>query len=115
MTENLPANVELLNPDNTTRERLFVTIEGQDWQRSLEELNLTFDSSEQEIMDAIVPLIQEEFNTDIRDLYKIRKATNNQNIFIIPNSTAGGYSKCPRCGYHAFNGYECFDCGYQYS
>ena len=22
-------------------------------------------------------------------------------------------SKCPRCGYHAFNGYECFDCGYK--
>jgi len=22
-------------------------------------------------------------------------------------------SKCPRCGYHAFNGYECFDCGYR--
>lgn len=21
-------------------------------------------------------------------------------------------SQCPRCGYYAFNGYECFDCGY---
>lgn len=21
-------------------------------------------------------------------------------------------SKCPVCGYWAFNGYECFDCGY---
>jgi hypothetical protein len=24
-----------------------------------------------------------------------------------------GYSKCPRCGYHAFDGVECFDCGYR--
>lgn len=24
-----------------------------------------------------------------------------------------GYSKCPVCGYWAFNGYECFDCGYK--
>ena len=23
------------------------------------------------------------------------------------------YSKCPVCGYWAFNGYECFDCGYK--
>lgn len=23
------------------------------------------------------------------------------------------YSKCPACGYYAFNGYECFDCGYR--
>jgi hypothetical protein len=23
------------------------------------------------------------------------------------------YSKCPRCGYHAFDGVECFDCGYR--
>lgn len=91
MTENLPANIELLNPDNTVREKVFVTIEGQDWQRDLNELGLTFDSSEQEIMEVIVPLIEEEFDTNIRDLYKIRKATNNQNVFIIPNSVAGSY------------------------
>jgi len=23
------------------------------------------------------------------------------------------HSKCPICGYHAFNGEECFDCGYR--
>ena len=23
------------------------------------------------------------------------------------------YSKCPVCGYWAFNGYECFDCGFR--
>lgn len=23
------------------------------------------------------------------------------------------YSKCPACGYFAFNGVECFDCGYR--
>lgn len=23
------------------------------------------------------------------------------------------YSKCPVCGYYAFNGEECFDCGYR--
>ena len=113
MTDNLPANIELLNPDDTVTHKVFVTIDGQDWQRNLSDVGLSFDSSEAEIMDVIVPLIEEEFDTNIRDLYKIRKATNNENIFIIPNSVAGGrYSKCPCCGYHAFNGYECFDCGF---
>jgi ribosomal protein L32 len=28
-----------------------------------------------------------------------------QNLFAL--------SKCPNCGYHAFNGEECFDCGYR--
>lgn len=23
-----------------------------------------------------------------------------------------GYAKCPRCGYYAFDGEECHDCGY---
>ena len=87
--ENLPANIELLNPDTTVTQKIFVTIEGQDWQRDLNALGLSFDSSEQEIMNVLVPLIEEEFGTDISDLYKIRKATNNQNIFVIPNSTAG--------------------------
>ena len=24
-----------------------------------------------------------------------------------------GLSRCPVCGYYAFNGVECFDCGYR--
>lgn len=24
-------------------------------------------------------------------------------------------SKCPSCGYYAFNGQECYDCGYTYT
>lgn len=87
--ENLPANIEILDPENTTRNKLFVTIAGQDWQKDLEELSLTINSSEEEIMSIIIPIIQEEFNEDISDTYKIRKAINNENIFIIPNSTAG--------------------------
>ena len=113
MTENLPANIELMNPDDTVKNRVFVTIEGEDWQHDLSSLGLTFDSSEEEIMDMIVPLIEEEFDVTIRDLYKVRKATNNQNIFVIPNSTAGKYSKCFTRGYHAFTGQKCLDCGYK--
>jgi len=26
---------------------------------------------------------------------------------------ARGLYRCPACGYYAFNGIECFDCGYR--
>jgi hypothetical protein len=26
---------------------------------------------------------------------------------------ANTLDRCPSCGYHAFNGVECFDCGYK--
>jgi hypothetical protein len=40
-------------------------------------------------MERLTPIIQEEFNQDISDTFKIRKAVNSQNIYIIPNSVAG--------------------------
>jgi len=75
--------------ESDIQNKIFVTINGQDWQKDIEELGLTFDATEEEIMNKIVPVIQEQFNEDISDLYKVRKATNTHNIFIIPNSTAG--------------------------
>ena len=89
MTDNVPATIELINPSDEATNKVFVTIHGRDWQRSLEDVGLSFDSSDSEIMERIAPIVQEEFNEDITDLYKIRKATNSQNIFIIPNSVAG--------------------------
>lgn len=87
--ETLPANITPLNPNESVENKIFVTIDGEDWQKDLGEVGLSFDSSEQEIMARIAPMIREEYNEDITDLYKIRKATNSQNIYIIPNSTAG--------------------------
>jgi len=74
--------------DNVTN-KIFVTVNGQDWQKDLNELGLSFDSSEEAIMDIVVPTIQEEFNQDISDSYKVRKAVNSQNIYVIPSSVAG--------------------------
>lgn len=75
--------------DTSFRNKVVVTIEGQDWQRDLEAVGLTFDSNEREIMTALAPLIREEFGVDITDYYKVRKATNTGNIYVIPSSTAG--------------------------
>jgi hypothetical protein len=69
--------------------KLIVSIEGRDWIQNLSMFGLTIESSEQEIMSAITPAIREEFNTDISNYYKVRKALNSQNVHIIPNSVAG--------------------------
>ena len=87
MTQEL--QIVTINPNEEVTGTIFVTIDGDDFQVKLASLGLDFDSSESEIMDKVVPIVQEEFNTDINDLYKVRKAVNNQNVYIIPNSTAG--------------------------
>ena len=85
-------NVTPLTPlqvDDTVRNKIFITVEGEEIQLNYEELDLTFDSSERDIMNKIVPIVREEKGIDISDSYKVRKATTNENIFVIPASTAG--------------------------
>ncbi len=85
---------EMVDPSaETSSNTLFMVLEGQDYQVKLDRLGLSFDSSENEILTQIRPMIQEIYNVDIQRngnwLYKVRKATNSQNIHVIPNSTAG--------------------------
>lgn len=82
------ANIE--NPTN----KLVICIEGQDQYWNYEDYNLSFDSSEADILGTLQPAIEEHFGVSIRDdysgwLYKTRKATDSRNIYLIPNSTAG--------------------------
>ena len=87
--EVVPVVITPLQVDDNVHNKIFVTIDGRDWQKDLSELGLTFSSSEREIMECLTPIIQEEFNQDISGTFKIRKAVNSQNIYIIPNSVAG--------------------------
>ena len=85
---------EMVDPSaETSSNTLFMVLEGQDYQVKLDRLGLSFDSSENEILTRIRPMVQEIYNVDIQRngnwLYKVRKATNSQNIHVIPNSTAG--------------------------
>jgi hypothetical protein len=80
---------------NETRNKIIACVGGSDWIKEYSEYDLTFDSSEAQILEKVAPAIQEEFNVNIREgsdgdyLYKVRKAVDSQNIYIIPNSTAG--------------------------
>lgn len=75
--------------ENAIENKVIVTIEGNDWIRDYSDFNLTFESTEEEIITAIAAAINEEFGVDITNYYKVRKSVNSQNIHIIPNSVAG--------------------------
>lgn len=82
-------NVTPLDVDDTVKRKLIVVIEGDEVQIDYETLDLTIDSSESDIMLKVVSIVQEEKGIDITDTYKVRKAIENENIYIYPNSTAG--------------------------
>lgn len=73
--------------------KIIVSIAGEDEFLDYDRFGLNFDSSEQEVLEAIRPLIREKYSQDIQSdigwLYKTRKAITNRNIHVIPNSTAG--------------------------
>ena len=73
--------------------KLVIAIAGEDMIVDYSDYGLSFESSEQELLEAVRPAIQERFNMDIRDssgwLYKTRKANESKNVYLIPNSVAG--------------------------
>jgi len=76
------------------KNKIIVCIGSSDWIIDYAEYNLSFDNSEEEILTRLSPAITERFSVNIKDdesgwLYKTRKAIESQNIYIIPNSTAG--------------------------
>jgi hypothetical protein len=97
MTErnnSVPAVIEVTPIEETFSNKVVVPIHGQDYQRNLIELDLSFDSTESEVLERLRPILVEEFGVDIRDertgwLYKMHKAVDRQNIYLIPNSVAG--------------------------
>jgi len=89
-------NVVVLNQQNNTevRDRIIVSVAGEDEFIDYSTFGLTFDSPESVVLESIRPFIREKYNVDLRGgngdwLYKTRKATTNRNIHVIPNSTAG--------------------------
>lgn len=70
-------------------EKVIVTVEGNDFIKDLSDYGLSFESNDRDVIDALAPVIREEFGVDISDYYKVRKAVNNRNVYIIPSSVAG--------------------------
>ena len=80
--------------------KIIIAVAGEDMIVDYADYGLTFNSTEKEFLEALRPAISERFNTDIYDasgisgwLYKVRKANDSRNIYLIPNSTAGSENK----------------------
>jgi hypothetical protein len=91
MTDAVNNVIPFNTPEITNR--IVVALNGDDEYIRYEDYGLTFDSSEQEILTAIEPRITERFSVSLRNgnswLYKTTKTIASQNIYVIPNSTAG--------------------------
>ena len=91
----VPEVVQVGTQSNPTN-KIIVAISGDDLFLNYSDYGLSFDSSESDILARINPIIQEQFGQSLesggRWTYKTRKATASQNVYIIPNSTAGSES-----------------------
>lgn len=73
---------------------IIVTMENQEKAYDLENLGLNFDSTSDEILAALQPVILEEFGVNIKDedryIYTVKKITSpEQKLYAFPKSPAG--------------------------
>ena len=79
--------------DSNLRNSVIVTVNQQDQQFTLEQLGLTMESTNQEVLNAVQGIITEmgqSLQDDDRDfVYQVVKATNSNNIYVVPKSDWG--------------------------
>ncbi len=78
---------------NQEEGKITVILEGADRSFSYDELGLTYESSDEEVIEALNPVFQEE-GINLKDEweeggYTIKRSDNSQNIHLYPKSTAG--------------------------
>ncbi len=78
---------------NQEEGKITVILEGADRSFSYDELGLTYESSDEEIVDALSPVFNEE-GISLKEEwqqggYTVKRADNTQNVFLYAKSTAG--------------------------
>ena len=76
---------------NQTDGNLVIVVDGKEVSISLTQVGLTINSSETSILETAEGQLSEmgQDVSDIHSLYKVHKAFDTGNIYIIPNSVAG--------------------------
>ena len=82
------------NENNEMKNEVIVTLEGRDTHLGMERLGLTMNSTQDEILDIVSPIIGEEHGVSLKDeygeiSYMVQKATNSNTIYVIPKTPAG--------------------------
>jgi len=71
---------------------IIVTLANEEKHFDYDRFNLSFDSSDREILDAIAPVLLEDEGFDINDAdetFTVKRVQDSQNIYVFPKSTAG--------------------------
>mgnify|MGYP001609191283 FL=1 len=73
---------------------IIVTLASKELKYSYEQLGVTFESSDSEILDALQPVVLEEEGFDIKEVqdegaYTLKRVDESKNIYLFPKSTAG--------------------------
>lgn len=74
--------------------KIIITLESTDKEYDYEPLGLSYDSTDQEIIDALSPVLEEEEGFNLAEEcedgnYTLKRADNSRRIFIFPKSVAG--------------------------
>lgn len=74
--------------------RIIVTLSSVEKYYPFDQLSVNFDSSDEEILNALRPVLLEDEGFDIQEAqedgyYTIKKVESSQNIYVFPKSTAG--------------------------
>jgi len=78
---------------NTEEGKITVILEGEDRTFNYADLGVTYESSDEEIVNALSPVFGEE-GINLKDEwedggYTLKRSDNSQNIHLYPKSTAG--------------------------
>lgn len=76
-----------------TAGKLIVTVESEDREYDFDTLSITFDSSAEDILEAVKPIVLEDTGVNILEdgLYTVKKADNSGNVYVFPKSPAGSF------------------------
>ena len=73
---------------------IIVTLTSTEKHVNYDDLSVGFDSTDQQILDALQPVLLEEDGFDLKEeqdegMYTIKRVDSSKNIYVFPKSTAG--------------------------
>ena len=80
--------------ENNEAGQITITLESDERNYSYETMGLTYESTDQEIIAALSPVVAEDVGIDMSDQYEdgywtLKRIESTQNIYVVPKSTAG--------------------------
>lgn len=73
---------------------IIITLASREKHYPYDRLSVTYDSTDEEILNAVAPVVMEEEGFNLREeqeegAYTVKRVEESHNIFIFPKSTAG--------------------------